>query len=159
MHARIRTAKPHDASQMARIINAIIAIGGTTSHRRPFDERGIVECFLARKLGISCFVALDGTEMAGFQALEWSDPGWPGDNPLPADWALIATYVDPKFHRSGIGRRLFAQTLKAAKKAGVRTIDATIRKENRVGQAYYRRMGFQDYRVTTETVSKCLEPG
>jgi len=102
---------------------------------------------------------MDGAQLMGFQALEWCDPAWPGDDPLPADWAVIATYVGPQAHRRGVGRALFAATAQAAKNAGVRFIDATIRIENTGGQASYEGVGFTDYRVGAETVSKRFAPG
>ena len=55
-----RAARPDDAEAMARLINEIIAIGGTTALRQAFDAQGIISVFIAPKLAISCFVAIDG---------------------------------------------------------------------------------------------------
>ncbi|WP_454811486.1 N-acetyltransferase family protein [Labrys neptuniae] len=143
---------------MAQLINEIIAIGGTTAHRRPFDEHRILDEFIAAKRGICCFVAVDDAQILGFQALEWCDPDWPGEDRLPADWAVIGTYVVPEAHGRGIGRALFRETAGAAKAAGVRFIDATIRKENAGGQAFYGSIGFVDYRGGAESVSKRFAP-
>lgn len=141
---------------MAGILNAIIAIGGTTAHREPFDAARIQREFIAPARGICCFVALDAGAVRGFQALEWSDPDWPGADRLPADWAFISTYVAPGRHRRGIGRDLFDRTRAAARAAGVRFIDACIRLENAGGLAFYDRMGFKEYRRGTQTVSRRL---
>ncbi len=143
---------------MAHILNEIISIGGTTAFRQPFDERGIVDTFISPKRAISCFVAIERAQLLGFQALEWCDPNWPGEDPLPADWAVISTYVKPVAHNRGIGRALFARTAKAARQTGVRFIDATIRKENSAGQAFYQAIGFADYRSDAETICKRLAP-
>lgn len=143
---------------MARLLNEVISIGGTTAHRQLFDRRGIVSNFICPKLKISCYVAEEKSELLGFQALEWCDPDWSGEDLLPADWAVIGTYVSPMARRSGIGRELFAETAKTAKEAGARFIDATIRMENTVGQAYYQSLGFTDYRIGAETVSKRFAP-
>jgi GNAT superfamily N-acetyltransferase len=139
---------------MADLLNALIARGGTTAFRHPFDADAIAAAFLDPKFGICCFCAEDGGAVAGFQALEWADPDWPGPDRLPADWAIIATYVAADRHGAGIGRRLFAATLAAARAAGVRRIDATIRRENALGLGYYGAMGFRDYRSGEETISK-----
>lgn len=79
-----------------------------------------------------------------------------GPDHLPSDWAVIATYVALDQQGRGIGRKLLAATLAAAREAGVSNIDATIRAENTGGLAYYSRMGFVDYRMSDETISKKL---
>lgn len=81
-------------------------------------------------------------------------PNGPAKIACPPGWAVIATYVDPHAHKRGIGRSLFAETARAAKAAGAVFIDATIRKENKGGLAYYQAMGFRDYREGTATISK-----
>ncbi|MEM9630065.1 MAG: GNAT family N-acetyltransferase [Pseudomonadota bacterium] len=154
----VRRAQQQDTGDMAEILNAIIEIGGTTAYREKFDSRRVEEEFMPIKLGISCFVAISGTRVSGFQALLWSDPDWPGDDRLPEDWAVIATYVDPNTQKGGIGKALFAETSRAAKDAGVRFIDATIRNENTGGQKYYQGMGFSDYRSDANSVSKKFAP-
>lgn len=154
----VRRAETTDAEAMAALINEIIAIGGTTSYRSPFDAQRLLAEFIPARRAISCVIAEDEGQLLGFQALLWSDPDWPGDAPLPEDWAYIGTYVAPGTQGRGIGRALFAQTAAAAKAAGVRYIDATIRKENTGGQAYYAGVGFEDYRSGDKTVSKRFAP-
>jgi ribosomal protein S18 acetylase RimI-like enzyme len=103
-------------------------------------------------------VTVDEGRLSGFQALEWCDPEWPGEDRLPPDWAVIATYVDPGTRARRAGSVLFDKTAQAAKEAGVRFIDATIRKENIGGLAFYEKMGFIDYRSSAETISKQFAP-
>lgn len=159
MSLLIRGATEQDAGPMCRLINEIIAIGGTTAFRDPFDEGRMIDTFVAAKRGISCFVAVEAGQVLGFQSLEWCDPDWSGEDRLPADWAVIGTYVAPRAHGRGIGRALFGETAGTAKAAGVRFIGATIRKENKGGQAYYGGIGFVDYQTGAETVTKRFEPG
>lgn len=139
---------------MCQLLNAIIREGGTTAHREPFSEDKMIALYVEAPLGIACTVAAEGDDILGFQSLEWPDHHWSGDNALPAGWAVIATYVAQAAHGRGIGRLLFADTIKAAKKASVKTIHATIRHENTGGLAYYSRMGFVDYRQYDETCAK-----
>lgn len=158
MSIEVRPALPEDADGVAELLNRIIAIGGTTAYRQNFDGAKILSEFMPARLGLCCHVAIDDQKICGFQALLWCDPDWPGDHKLPSDWAVIATYVDPDIHGKGIGRALFDCTCEAAGKAGVSYIDATIRKENTGGIAYYSRMGFVDYRDSDEAISKRFAP-
>ncbi|WP_162906526.1 GNAT family N-acetyltransferase [Algihabitans albus] len=139
---------------MCGLLNRIIERGGTTAFRGPFTEDRMIRDFLEPPLGISCLVADSGDGVTGFQALEWSDPNWIGPNPLPTDWAFISTYVARGAQGQGVGRRLFEATLAAATAAKVVAIDAKIRKENLVGQAFYGSLGFIEYRSDEESVSK-----
>jgi len=143
---------------MTALLNAIIARGGTTAHRDPFDVDRMTADVIAPARGIACHVAERDGAIVGFQALEWSDPDWTGANPLPADWAFIATFVAIGMQGTGIGALLFAATRRAALSAGVRMIDATIRRENRGGLAYYSRMGFEDYWSDAEVIAKKRAP-
>ena len=154
MSIAIRPARRPDAPRMCDLLNEIIARGGTTAFRDPFSDDRMICDFIAPPLGIGCFVAESSEGIVGFQALEWSDPNWAGPDPLPADWAFISTYVARSAQGRGIGRRLFEATRAAAEAAGVTAIDANIRKENLVGQAYYSRIGFRDYRSDSEAVCK-----
>ncbi len=145
MSLTLRPAIADDASGMAAMLNRIIATGGTTAHCTPFDAERMLSHYIAPPLIISCVLALESDTILGFQALEWCDPNWTCDDKLPADWAVIATFAAAPARGRGVGRALFSQTLAAAQNAGVRTIDATIRADNRLGLAYYDAMGFTDY--------------
>jgi len=98
-------------------------------------------------------VALVDGGIAGFQAVEWSDPAWRGEDPLPEDWAFISTYVAPEHHRRGLARAMFERSVRAARAAGVRCIDATIREGNDEALAYYGSVGFTEYRRRPGAVS------
>lgn len=156
----IRRATPEDAPSMVSLLNAIIAKGGSTAYSEPFTEEKMMDQYVARnpEFGISCMVAIEednpSTTVLAFQGLEWSDPNYPEDDKLPADWTFIATFVATGQQGKGIGRKLFQSTLEAAKAKRVTKIDATIRHYNKGGQSYYDRMGFKDYKSSSDTVSK-----
>jgi L-amino acid N-acyltransferase YncA len=150
----VRPALAGDAQAMCDVINPIIAAGGTTAHRHPFDAERMRAHYIAPPRAISCLVALEAGAVLGFQALEWSDPDWPGEAPLPADWAVVASFVARGAQGRGVGKALFAATLAAARKAGVTAIDATIRPENAGGLAYYAAMGFRDYATRGGSVAR-----
>ncbi len=138
----IRQAVHGDAQDMTKLLNEIIAVGGTTAHQTPFDESGMISQYIDPPALISCQVAeIDGT-VQGFQWLGW--PRIEGDD-FPKGWAIIASFVDVNATGKGIGRHLFAATVQTAQRAEVKTIDATIRADNRSGLQYYGGLGFVDY--------------
>lgn len=141
MTATIRPARPDDAAEMAALLNEIIAIGGTTAYEDPFDEAAMRESYVTAPSLICCTVAESDGVILGFQGLFRPLP----DDPLPADWASIATFARIGRAGGGVGRALFTETLRLARANGVATIDATIRADNASGLGFYSRMGFRDY--------------
>lgn len=138
---RMRPAVPADACAMAVLLNEIIAIGGTTAYEIPFDAESMTDEYICAENLISCTIAEDETHLLGFQGLFLPNEEYD----LGDGWAFIATFVRVGLTRGGIGRQLFDETLKAARQAGIHTIDATIRADNASGLAFYNRIGFKDY--------------
>ncbi len=153
MTITVRPARAEDAPAMAYLINEIIEHGGTTAHKSLFDTDRIMSDFIRPQSAISCFVAVADERVVGFQALEWADPNWPGEDKIPADWGLLQpTSIDHA--RDWCRAYTFQAHGRAAKSAGVTSIDATIRKENAGGLRYYSSLRFRDYREGSETISK-----
>ena len=136
-----RPAASADATEMAELLNEIIAIGGTTAYETPFTPEALDDLYISSPDVLSCFVAIDDDRVVGFQGLFRPI----AEDPMPDGWAFIATFAQTSSAGKGVGRRLFAETLKAARGLGVRVIDATIRADNAGGLAFYERMGFCDY--------------
>ena len=145
----VRRATPADAPAMTVLLNAIIAIGGTTAHQRPFTAERALEVYITGPCVVSCFVAEDDGRLLGFQGLEV----WDG---LPEGWADIGTFVAPGLQRGGVGRALMAATLDSARAAGIVTINATIRADNAPGLGFYAREGFRDHAADPDW---CLDDG
>ena len=143
----IRDATAGDGPALSLILNRIIAAGGSTAHLTPFDPARMYRHYIAPPRGISCLVACEKDSLLGFQALERCDPNWPGEEPLPADWAVIASFVAVAQQGRGIGHALFKETRARASAAGIPTIDATIRADNSSGVRFYDSLGFGDYAV------------
>ncbi|MDW4498100.1 GNAT family N-acetyltransferase [Sulfitobacter sp. D35] len=135
----VRPATALDTKSMARLLNEIIAEGGTTALTRPVTGEDISD-WMARGGDLSAWhVAIDDREeVVGFQ---WINP-----NPdLPPEAADIATFVQIGQTGLGIGSKLFAATAEAAKRLGYVWINATIRADNTGGLTYYQSRGFRDY--------------
>lgn len=144
---QIRPARPTDAEDMAEVQNAIYRAGLRAG---PVDAALVGERYLGEEYGVACTVAEQEGRVVGFQSLKRA---WPG-NPygVAEGWGIIGTHIRPDAGRSGLGRRLFATSLAAARAAGLRHIDASIGADNSAALAYYSAMGFTPYREGGDTV-------
>src|SRR5699024_2978721 len=128
----IRPARPSDADEMAEVQNAIYRAGLRAG---PVDAALVRERYLDMEYGVACTVAERDGRVVGFQSLNRAWPGNPYD--VPEGWGIIGTHIRPDAGRRGIGRRLFAVSLVAAKTAVLRDINARIRDDNsQIGRAH-----------------------
>src|SRR5690606_22353613 len=84
----VRNAVPGDAPAMAALLNAIIALGGTTAHQHPKTRAQVRADYIDGPEALTCVVAEEGGQVIGFQAVGV----WPG---LSAGWGDIGTFVSP----------------------------------------------------------------
>ena len=135
-------ARADDAARLARLLNDIIATGGTTAHETPFDAETFANAFLTGPDALCCCMAeaAPGQPPLGFQSLSRHPD-------LAPDWGDIGTFARPVPEVAGVGTALFAATRAAAQALGLRTIFAVIRADNSGGPAYYSRMGLVDWRT------------
>jgi L-amino acid N-acyltransferase YncA len=130
-----------DAANMAKLLNEIIAEGGTTALTRPVTGADLNERMAFKPEHSAWHVAVDEKEnIVGFQ---WINP----KEDLPQGVVDIATFVQIGQTGLGIGSALFEATKKAAKAMGYVWINANIRADNEGGLIYYQSRGFQDYGV------------
>ena len=139
----VRPVRPDDAPELADVINAIIARGGTTAFQKQFTAQELADAYLIGQHMFSAVVAIDreSGDAQGFQIV--------GDfnEPFPQDWGDIGTYVRVDGKQKGVGTALFAATSANARAQGLTAINATIRADNVGGLSYYSKMGFEDYAV------------
>ena len=135
----VRPAKLTDAGVLCDLLNEIIRIGGTTAYEIPMTVDEFIECFLSGPNFVSCFVAEDEKSglLLGLRHVE-----------LPDDWVDIATYARPEPKIPGVGAALFAATKVKARELHLSAINTTIRADNTGGLAFYKKMGFEDYKIT-----------
>lgn len=143
----IRSAKPTDAEDMAEVQNAIYRAGLRSA---PVDVALVHERYLDVEHTVACTVAEQDGRVVGFQSLKRAWLGNPYD--VPEGWGIIGTHIHPDAGRSGLGRRLFATSLEAAKTAGLRHIDASIGIDNSPALAYYSAIGFTPYRKGSDII-------
>jgi L-amino acid N-acyltransferase YncA len=136
----IRPVTSTDASELAALLNAIIARGGTTAFETPFSADHLRDAYLTGPTVHCCFAAQGDGELLGFQTLGTQ-------NFLPADIGDIATFTRLGGTQSGVGSALFAATTARARALGLTAINATIRADNVGGLAFYSRIGFVDHEV------------
>lgn len=145
---KIRPAKATDAEAMAEVQNAIYRAGLRVC---PVDVTLVRERYLDMAYWLACTVAEQEGQIVGFQSLKRAWPGNPYD--VAEGWGIIGTHIHPDAGRSGLGRRLFAVSLAAAKAAGLKHIDASIGADNSPALAYYCAIGFTPYREGTNTIA------
>ncbi|MBX9663320.1 GNAT family N-acetyltransferase [Novosphingobium sp.] len=142
MTLTVRPVAADDAAELADLLNAVIAAGGTTALQEPYTPEALDAAYLTGPNVHCCFVAEDedGT-LLGFQTLG----RYPG---LPEDAGDIGTFARVGGTQRGIGSALFAATAKRAAELGLGAINATIRADNTGGLAFYTKQGFADHGVT-----------
>lgn len=128
-----RPATTADAGAMAEILNAIIALGGTTAHEVPKTPAEVRATYIAGPDVLSSVVAEVDGRVLGWQSVEW----WRGE-------AHIGSFVQPGLQAKGAGAQMFALTSAILRQKGVASIIASIRADNVPGLAYYARIGFRD---------------
>ena len=139
MGFRVRPTTPDDAAALSRILNQIIAIGGTTALETPLGEAEFRVEFLDGPDVLSSLVAESAAgEALGFQVLQRS-------RALPDGWGDIATFTRREPRTPGVGTALFERTKATGRTLGLVAINATIRADNYSGLPFYEKMGFQTY--------------
>lgn len=118
---------------MAAVLNAVIAIGGTTAHQHPKSVEHVRAAYITDAGVLSAFVAEDQGRIIGWQSVGI----WQGE-------PHIGTFVQPGIQAMGIGKELFAATCNHLRASGTGFIIAHIRADNIPGLAYYARIGFRD---------------
>ena len=139
----VRDATRDDAADLAALLNAVIAQGGTTALEDPYTPEHLAEAYLVGPSVICCFVAIDTASgrVEGFQTLgRYAE--------LPADVGDIGTFARLGGNQRGVGSALFAATCERARQLGLAALNATIRADNAGGLAFYGKMGFEDHSVT-----------
>ena len=130
---KVRLATPEDAAGMALVLNAVIALGGTTAHEVPKNEAQVRIGYVTGPDVRSSVVCEDGGEIVGWQSVEI----WDGD-------PHIGSFVRPGLQAKGAGGAMFDLTCQILRDCGVAYIIAFIRADNVPGLAYYARIGFRD---------------
>jgi L-amino acid N-acyltransferase YncA len=138
----VRPVAPADAAELADLLNAIIARGGTTALEEPYTPEKLADAYLTGPDVLCCFVAVDPRtgRIEGFQTLGRYAT-------LPADIGDIGTFARVGGTQRGVGSALFAATRTRAHRLGLTAINATIRADNEGGLAFYARQGFVDHDV------------
>jgi L-amino acid N-acyltransferase YncA len=138
----VRDVKPADAAELADLLNAIIAKGGTTALEEPFTAEELAQTYLIGPEVHCCFVATDPAtgRIEGFQTL--------GRYPMrPDEIGDIGTFARVDGSQRGVGTALFAASRLRARALGLSAINATIRADNAGGLAFYSKQGFLDHDV------------
>lgn len=130
----IRDATAADAPAMAEVLNAVIALGGTTAHQEPKTAEEVRRGYVDGPSVRISVVAEEAGAVIGWQSVDF----WQGE-------MHIGSFVRPGLQARGVGAAMFARTLDLARAQGMAAIVASIRADNAPGLAFYARMGFVDF--------------
>lgn len=139
---QVRDVTQADAAELAGLLNAVIAKGGTTALEEPFTAESLAHAYLVGPDVHCCFVAMssDSGRIEGFQTLcRYAK--------LPDHIADIGTFTRLGGSQRGVGTALFAATRARAAGLGLLAINATIRADNAGGLAFYGKQGFLDHEI------------
>ena len=145
---KILRATAKDGSEIARVLNSVIAEGGFTASDKPVtaeSESAFIAGFGPRA---AIFVAeVDGAIQA-FQTLEpFSEFHRSMDHV-----GIAGTQVSKEFRGQGIGSSLWDATSQFARKQGYEKIIIYVRSGNKPAMQFYRKLGFQDIGVARRQV-------
>jgi len=102
----------------------------------PIEEfRGFVQNIISR--GYPQFVALSVGEVVG-----WCDV-LPQTWPIYAHTGVLGMALLPPLRGQGVGQRLIARTLEAARAYGLSRVELTVREDNKIAIALYKKFGFE----------------
>lgn len=134
----IRPATPFDTAPMARLLNEIIAAGGTTAMTKRVSSDDLADWMQTDRDSAVWHVAEQHGEVLGFQ---FAGP----QADLPPEACDIASFVQTGNTGLGIGSALFRATVVAVDRIGYDWINANIRADNDSGLTYYQSRGFRRY--------------
>jgi L-amino acid N-acyltransferase YncA len=148
---------------------ASLEVVGSTHRRQTFTIREATRADMAAVVGIynwainQTFATIDSEPLSREEAAAWWDAHENRTLTLVADdevgvvgWARILpwrqrgyevvedlVYVDPLYHRGGVGRALLAALIESAKTTGCRTMVASVAADNRSGLLLHQSLGFE----------------
>ncbi len=136
----VRDVEPADADEIVRILNRIIEARVFTVFDAPFTveaERDYIRNFPKRGVW-KVAIRLPEQRVVGFQVME---PFGPYTNAFD-HVGTLGTYVDLDVRRRGVGKALFAATLKSAAEKGYEKIFTFVRADNPAALGAYLAQGF-----------------
>ena len=132
----IRPANQDDMPAIVGIYNWAVNQTFATIDSEPLDSEEAREWWEMHGKRSKLLVAVDETGVIGWaRLLPWKQRGY--------DVVEFLVYVDPVHHGRGIGSALIDDMTREAKSMGLRTVVASIAKDNRAGLALYTKAGFE----------------
>ena len=130
---KVRPATPDDVPDMTEVLNAVIALGGTTAHETPKSQAQVLRDYVDGPDVLSSVVAEENSRVIAWQSVGL----WEGD-------PHIGSFTAPWLQARGAGSRMFPLTCARLRERGIGYVIAHIRADNVPGLAYYARIGFRD---------------
>jgi L-amino acid N-acyltransferase len=132
----IRPATPDDMPAVVGIYNWAINQTFATIDAEPLSQEEAVEWWESHASRDVTLVAEDEGDVVGWvRLLPWKQRGYHVVEDL--------IYVDPIYHRKGVGRRLLTEAIAAARGTGCRTMVASVAADNSAGLHLHLGLGFE----------------
>lgn len=146
-HSDMATIKPMRISDYAELVQLWVSCEGMGLHLDDSDSRDGIKQYLRRNRGL-CFVARDGRLLVG--AIMCGHDGRRG--------YLTHMAVAESHRRQGLGTELVNRSMAGLKRAGIPKCNLFVLANNQLGQAFWRRLGWQDYaEIGVKAMSRSVE--
>lgn len=153
----VRPATPSDCPDIARIYNDAILNTTATFDTEPKSLEDRREWFCAHGPDRPVLVAVERRAEGGGEGggtVGWAAASDWSDRPAYSPTAEVAVYVDAAHRGKGVGSRLLAELIEAARAAGVHVLLAQIVEGNEVSVRLHERQGFSRVGVLEEVGCK-----
>jgi len=133
----IRPATPEDMRAVVGIYNWAINQTFATIDSEPLSAEEAEEWWdaTARQRTAMLVAEEDGDVIGWARLLPWRQRGF--------DIVEDLVYVDPLYHKHGVGRELLSQLIEAARSSGCRTIVASVAADNAAGLRLHQNLGYE----------------
>ena len=135
----IRTARSSDLDELLRLVGAYYRFDRIRFERRRIA--GALSTLLRKPALGRVWVAQDGKRLVAYLVLTFNyDLEFGG-----LEGMITELYIEARWRRFGIGRRLIDLARSFCHKSGIDTLELQVSRDNRKARAFYKSLGFREF--------------